>query len=231
MSRRLLYISVLLLLALPLLAQPRLRQPEMYVGLHGGVMASTIQFSPTVPNMTPITKAVILNGNGGFVFRYSGHKCCGLQVELNYMQRGWREQIEPTPYTRALDYIELPFLAHIYFGSQTWRGFINLGPQIGYCVHDSKAKEVANSGTLSHQYAAIDNRFDWGVTGGLGVYCRTKKAGLYQLEARFGYSLGTIFASRTADYFNNANAMTLSLNLAWLWEIKPNKQRTTKEGL
>ena len=84
--------------------------------------------------MSPITDAVVLGGNGGLVFRWSGQKCCAVQVELNYLQRGWREANKEGTYTRALHYVELPFLMHIYFGSSTVRGLVNLGPQIGYCV-------------------------------------------------------------------------------------------------
>lgn len=192
-------------------------------------MASTVNFSPTVANMKPITSACILGGNGGFVFRYSEQKCCAVQVELNYMQRGWRESGKNTDgtvaadYTRTLHYLELPFLMHIYFGSKTWRGFVNVGPQIGYCVSDDLGKGTKQTTTV-HQYASIDNPFDWGIAGGLGFYCRTKKAGVYQMEARFNYSLGTTFASKTTDYFRQSNAMNLSLNVGWLWEFKKKKK-------
>lgn len=222
---------ILMAIWLPLIvfAQPRLRRAEMYVGVHGGIMASTVQFSPTVSYMKPITNACILGGNGGFVFRYSEQKCCAVQVELNYMQRGWRESgssssgSETVDYSRTLHYLELPFLMHIYFGSKTWRGFVNLGPQIGYCLSDDLGKGTKQT-TFVHQYASIDNPFDWGIAGGLGFYCRTKNAGVYQFEARFNYSLGTTFASKTTDYFTQSNAMNLSLNLAWLWEIKKKKK-------
>lgn len=221
-SKRAHILLLLAMLSTYMLAQPHLRYPEMYVGVHGGVMASMVTFTPTVANMTPITNACILGGNGGLVFRYSGHKCCGLQVELNYMQRGWREKNTEAgvDYQRHLDYLELPFLTHIYFGKPQWRGFINLGPQIGYCLRDAASGTSAVAGK---QYAPIDNRFDWGVAGGLGFYFRSHNAGLYQLEARFNYSLGTLYSNRAADYFSASNAMNLSINLAWMWEIKNKK--------
>ena len=70
-------------MAVAVKAQPRLRTPEYYLGVHGGVSASTVMFTPTVPNMLPIYNACVLGGNGGLVFRYAGHKYCSLQVELN----------------------------------------------------------------------------------------------------------------------------------------------------
>ncbi len=226
--KRTFHIVLLLCIAACTFAQPRLRKPEMYVGVHGGITASTVTFSPEVENMSPITQACILSGNGGFVFRYSEQKCCAVQVELNYLQRGWAEsgtetgsdgQENKVSYSRRLHYLEIPFLMHIYFGSKTWRGFINVGPQIGYCLSDNGGK--GDKSTVSvHQYMSIDNRFDWGITGGLGFYCRTQNAGLYQFEARYNYSFGTLFSNKTTDYFSKSNPMELSLNIAWLWEIK-----------
>ncbi len=208
-------------------AQPRLRQPEIYFGVQAGAIASTVHFSPKVENMTPLTKTALLGANGGFVFRYSGQKCCAVQVELNYMQRGWREKNEEGYYTRALHYIEVPFLMHIYFGSPQWRGFFNLGPQIGYCVYDNKGQGPEQT-VNTYQYNAIERPFDWGVAGGLGGYYRSRNAGTYQLEVRFNYSLGSLFADSAEDYFSASSSMNLSLNLAWLWEFKPRKKAQAK---
>lgn len=203
--------------------QPHLRVPEMYFGVHGGVSASTVQFTPTVPNMSPLTDAVVLGGNAGLVFRWSGQKCCAVQVEVNYLQRGWREANEVEAYVRRLHYIEVPFLMHIYFGSKTFRGFVNLGPQIGYCVHDEGGQGNWQTKEI-YQYNPVERPFDWGIAGGLGLYYRSRNAGLYQLEVRYNYSLGTLFDPSLTAHFRNSNPMELSLNLAWLWEFKPKQK-------
>lgn len=223
--KRLRVIGLLLLVAVAVAAQPRLRQPELYFGVQAGVNAAAMDFYPAVPLMTPITQAVTLSPLGGFVFRYSGQKCCAVQVELNYMQRGWAEKGTETSsgtavaYVRRLHYIEMPVLMHIYFGKKVARGFINLGPQIGYCIADDKGTGTRQT-VREQQYAAIDNRFDWGVTGGLGMSFRTMNAGSYMVEARFGYSFGTIFSSDLTDYFQSSRPMNLSIHVGWLWEFK-----------
>lgn len=202
------------------IAQPRLRRPEIYVGAHAGVLASTVQFRPNIAQMELMQSP--LTPNGGLVFRYAGHKVCAIQMEVNYMQRGWHETIttttQPIEYYRSLDYIEIPLLMHLYFGKERFRGFLNLGPQIGYCFRDI-ATELPNNIT-SPQYQPIDKPFDWGLAGGLGCYYRTKRIGLFQLEARFNFSMGTIYNNRKVDYFSQSNCMNLSLNFAYLWEIK-----------
>ena len=139
---------VLTALCLPFsaFAQPRLRVPEFYFGFHAGVSASSVIFQPTVANMTPITKASVLGGNGGLVFRYAGHKYCAVQVELNYMHRGWAETGDAGRYSRELHYLELPLLMNINFGSERWRGFFNLGPQIGSGT-DHRRHTICDSGS------------------------------------------------------------------------------------
>lgn len=221
MMRRSYIVLLLLFVSLMSMAQPRLRTPEIYVGAHAGVMASTMLFRPNVAKIDIMQSPLTMNG--GLVFRYAAHKVCAIQVEANYMQRGWREQIalgagSTMDYTRQLDYIEIPLLMHLYFGKQRFRGFINLGPQIGYCIRDI-ATQLPSTIT-SPQYQPIEKPFDWGLAGGLGCYYRTKKIGLFQLEARFNFSMGTTYNDRKVDYFSQSNAMNLSLNLAYLWEIK-----------
>lgn len=200
-------------------AQPRLHAPEIYLGVHGGVSASTVIFKPTVANMSnPFTNGVVLGGNGGMVFRYAGHKVCGLQLELNYMHRGWREYTESGSYERHLHYLEIPFLTHLYFGKKSLKGFVNLGPQIGYCIYDTDRGTIQGDET-DHQYTKITQPFDWGMALGIGMYYQSKKAGIYQIELRGNYSLGGIYGTRATDYYNNANPLDLSVNLAWLMPL------------
>jgi hypothetical protein len=107
---------------------------------------------------------------------------------------------------------------HLYFGGKHIRAFFNLGPQIGYCFRDIA---IGNTNPqYTHQYADIQNPFDWGLAAGLGVYYRHEKVGLFQLEARGNYSLGSVFDNRSTDYFKFANSMNLSINLAYMWQIK-----------
>ena len=221
---RLIFLLVFSLQLAFLQAQPRLQTPEIYFGVHGGVSAGTVLFSPAIENMTPITQACVLDGNGGFVFRYAKHKYCAIQVELNYQHRGWREHNDTLgTYNRELHYIELPLLMNINFGSERWRGFFNLGPQIGYCIKDNGGEGEQINPTKYHYATPIDHPFDWGLAGGLGFYYRSRNAGLYQLEARFNYSFGGIYGTQLVDHFSMASPMDLSVNLAWMWEFKGRK--------
>lgn len=227
--KRVVFIGLVVLCASMAMAQPRLREPEMYIGIHGGALFSMTLFTPSVDGATNWVDRTLLSGNGGLVYRYNGHKYCGMQVELNYMQRGWREKAEvgdvEVRYQRRLNYFEVPFMAHIYFGKKAVRGFLNLGPQIGVCFLEQESG--TKHPTKQEQYKPIDNKIDWGLTGGLGMLVRTTKVGTFQLEARFSYSLGDYFKNHKTDYFSHSNPINLSVNLGYLWEIKRKTTTTT----
>ena len=224
------YILLLLLVITQMItAQNRLSTPEIFLGVHGGVKASTVLFNPSVQPLDILHSP--LSPNGGLVFRYAEHRVCALQVECNYMQRGWAEVYEkqgavPTIYTRQLHYIELPFLMHIALGKKNFRLFFNLGPQIGYCFGEET--KVTNPGSYQftqEQHNEITNRFDWGAAAGLGCYYRSNRIGVFQLEARFDYSLGALFDVGQLQHFKMASPMGLSVNVGYLWEFKNSKNK------
>lgn len=212
-------LAALMLLPLLAAAQPRLEHPEMYLGAYGGVTASTVFFSPKVGGMSDLL-TVPIGYTAGLMFRYGGHKCCALQVELGYGLRGWREYSASGgyDYTRTLHYIQLPLLAHIHFGNEHFRGFVNLGPQLGYCVLE---QEKGTRQTASvYQYKTIDHPFDWGVAGGLGFYGKHRKAGVFQLELRAQYSFGSLYNNSRAEHFAASNMLTACVTFAYMWQIK-----------
>lgn len=209
----------MLLAAIHTAAQPRLEQPEMFVGAYGGVTASTVFFSPRVGGMSDLLQ-VPIGPNAGAVFRYGAHKVCAVQVEIGYAQRGWREysKTDGYDYRRTLHYIQVPLLAHIHFGGEHAQGFVNIGPQIAYCLasQESGTKQTAST----YQYRTIDHPFDWGAAGGLGFYGMHRKAGVFQLEVRVHYSFNSLYNNSRAEHFASSNALTASLNFAYLWQIK-----------
>jgi len=193
-----------------LLAQVRLENPEMYIGATGGATGSMVSFSPTVK------QGYLLGTNAGIVFRYIAEKNVGMQAELNFSQRGWNER--DSVFSRQLTYVELPFMTHIYIGTKN-RVFINFGPKVSYLISDKVTKNRTTASTLVQETTAVQNRIDYGICGGLGVLFKINK-NILQLDTRVYYSLSDIYSNDKRDYFANSNNLTLSLNLAWLIQVK-----------
>ena len=114
---------------------------------------------------------------------------------------------------------------NLNFGSDLCRWFLNLGPQIGFCVKDEGNSGVLVNGSGQPEYQPLDNAFDWGLLVGTGVYFQTKKAGIFQLEARFDYSFGGIYSTSVTDHFRMTSPMDLSINLAYMWRFKKYKDK------
>jgi hypothetical protein len=190
-------------------AQIRLDRPEMYLGANFGVTESMVSFKPAV------NQGFLMAYNGGIVFRYIAEKNVGMQIELNYSQRGWTESTGL--YSRQLNYIELPFMTHIYMGKKS-RFFINLGPKVSYLL--SEKVLLDSSGTSDTQHTtSIQNPFDYGLCGGFGFLFNIRR-NIIQLDTRANYSISNVFSDKKTDYFSLSNNMNLAVNLAWLFQIK-----------
>ena len=103
-----------------------LNPPEIYIGTSHGVNGSMMLFSPKVP------LTYQLGYNGGLAFRYVTEEHFGLQVEVNYSQRGFTE--EGGVYSRQFNYVEFPF--DTLLSGNTHRFIFNLGPKLSYLLED-----------------------------------------------------------------------------------------------
>jgi hypothetical protein len=207
---RKLCISILIVISASLSAQVRLDKPEMYIGANFGVTESMVLFNPA------ITQGFLMGYNGGIVFRYIAEKNVGMQAELNFSQRGWKEA--SGLYSRQLNYIELPFMTHIYIGHRN-RVFFNLGPKISYLISERVLVNGTVSSTDVQHITSVQHPFDYGLCTGLGILFNIKGKVL-QLDTRANFGLSDVFANTKRDYFATSNNTDLSVNLAWLFQVK-----------
>lgn len=221
-------IATLLLLAawaLPALAQVGEQRHNLAVGINGGININNVSFSPTVRQNS------LMGINGGVTARYISEKyfsmICGAQIEINFSQHGWSEFNEDYPeleYIRKMNYVEIPFLAHLAFGKD--RGvqfFIHAGPQVGFFIGDTKQKNDAwnnfNPSTLEQHDKQVENKFDYGITAGAGLEIRTK-AGNFLVEGRYYYALSDFFNSTKKDYFSRSAHGAIVAKISYLFDLK-----------
>lgn len=212
----------------PAQAQMGEQRHNFAIGVNGGVNLSSVQFMPSVKQKN------LMGINGGFTARYISEKyfamICGAQLEVNFSQRGWDEYYQDYPnvsYTRTMNYIEIPFLAHLAFGKE--RGlqfFIHAGPEIAFLLGDSEKQSGDWDGTLAtgvnietEQHGkAIDNKFDYGITGGAGIELRTK-AGNFIVEGRYYYALSDFYKNTKKDYFDRSAHGIITAKITYLFDL------------
>lgn len=203
---------------------------NLAVGINGGVNYANVSFEKH-----RIKQKGLLGPNIGLTARYISEKyfamICGIQVELNYSQRGWDKKFEDYEgntdntrgYTRKMNYIELPLLAHLAFGRDVGaQFFINLGPQIGYMISESESHfGLSDEALKSEEYGKpIENNFDYGIVGGAGVEIKTRKAGNFLIEGRYYFGLADFYKSAKKDYFSRSAHNLITVKATYLFDIK-----------
>lgn len=224
---KLLFISVLLVTSFTAKGQ-FYYSPNFSVGFKGGATVSQRTFSPDVP------QSFIVGSMFGVSARYTEEKYFGLIAELNFEQRGWKEDFdgEPYSYQRRLSYIQLPILTHIYFGNDRFKGFFNLGPEIGFLIGDNYKSSFdiytvdsdADFPSVEHsteQYTEpLTGKFDYGISVGGGMELFMSKRNSLQLEVRGYYGLGNIFGNSKSDTFSASNGYSIMATLGYMFRIR-----------
>jgi len=217
-------------------AQLGLSRNELDIGFNGGLNLNTVSFTPSIKQN--MQKGFV----GGFTARYICEKyfamICSIQTEVNFSQRGWNEKIDATvskdTYSRTMNYIEVPFMAHLAFGKEDkgFQGFINIGPQVAYLISEQEHKSWSDDTDIStltrtngvnYQYIPAQNKFDYGLVGGGGIEIKNK-AGNFLLEGRYYFGLSDFFTlgQGSREFQRSANT-TISVRLSYLIRIGKKK--------
>lgn len=222
------------------------RRSDLAIGLSGGLSLSSLDFDPTIKQQKH--SGFI----GGITVRYTCEKYfktyCALQMELNYAQLGWKEDILnsqneelPDQYQRTLNYVQIPMFAHLAWGKEL-KGlmfFLNIGPQIGFCL--SESGKQSSQWTLNgegvpdrpnNMYAqydmTLDHKFDYGIAGGLGIEYNSP-IGHFIIEGRYYYGLSDIFGNSKKDVFSRSANQNIEVRLGYLISVLSDKKSPTKK--
>ena len=208
-------------------AQLQDQKTNLSIGINGGVNLNSCSFSPSIKQKT------LMGTQFGFTARYISERyfamICGLQIEVNYSQHGWKENIEDgsgDTYSRTMNYVEIPFLAHLAFGSENKGGrfVFNLGPQIGFILSESEKRsetwDTSNrTNNVVEQYGYFaDKKFQYGLTGGMGAEIRTG-IGHFIIEGRYYYGLSDFYNNGKKDIFERSAQSAIIVKLTYLYDI------------
>lgn len=233
--KKILFSAFLSLLVSSAWAQVGEYRNQLALGVNGGYLLNKVSFNPSV-------KQDFHGGvTGGLTLRYTSERyfniLCALQAELNYARMGWKEVIETSDdtYSRTMHYVQLPLLARLSFGKEHRgvMGYLVLGPQLGFFLSDKENKSGEWSdetlgkrpNNVTGQYGmAVDKKFEYGLTGGLGLEINTK-VGHFMLEGRYYYALGDMFNNGKSDYFSRSANGTIIVKAGYLIDIKRRKKQ------
>ena len=239
------YILILtgLVIATRLSAQVGDYRNEFAIGVNGGMMMSSVGFSPRVPQKQ------LAGLSGGITLRYTCEKyfksICAVVAEVNYVQTGWKEDIldvndnpcfyaddpdHPLYYERKMNYVQIPVMARLGWGRERngLQAFFQLCPQVGFFLNEKTNTNLVKGYEPTEQRAsyitaqdtmAVENKFDYGIAVGAGMEYSHPKLGHFLLEGRYYYGLGNIFGNTKSDYFGKSNFGQIVVKLTYLFDV------------
>lgn len=151
------------------------------------------------------------------VYKYQNERLFGLQIELNYIQKGWVEEIDfsKNEYERKMDYIELPFLTHVMLGKRALRYYVNLGTGFSYLLSEKESLNIVDEDLRREYYdTKIENEFDFSGIGDLGVVYHSK-IGEFQVGFRYQYSFTDIFDKAEDRYYDQSQNSVISFSITY----------------
>lgn len=207
---------------------------DLALGINAGYTLNKMSFNPSIEQ--------VLKGapSFGLSIRYTCEKyfksLCALQMEVNFANLGWKENIETSTdtYSRDMYYIQIPFLARMGWGYEK-RGamfYAIAGPQVAFCIGEeshkggefSDATLALRPGSVYQQYSMpVEHKFEYGITGGVGIEVNTK-IGHFLLDARYYYGLSDIYSNGKKDVFGRSANGTIVARFSYLFDVIKTKR-------
>lgn len=230
--KRLLFLLLVVCCPLSFLyAQVGEPRTDLAIGGNAGFVLNQVSFKPS------IKQSIKPGATAGLTVRYTCEKyfslLCAFQGEVNYSGAGWKENPdkEGQPYQRNIHYVQMPLLANLGYGRERGgvKGFLVIGPQLGFCIGESTKEgarynvpQVLVGGKDQHELS-VEKKFEYGITGGLGMDISTKNGHHFIVEGRYFYALSDIFGNSKQDPFSRSANSTIIAKVSYLFDIKKTK--------
>jgi hypothetical protein len=204
------------LLLIPAVSAQNDFQMEINIGLSQGAGLSRVVFYP------PVDQGLLTEYTGGLLLRTITEPHLGIQVEANYLKRGWTEKfIASGTYTRNQEILTFPVMTHIYFGKQTkTRLQFVIGPYIAVLLSDSENLTVSDTLEYKDYYGkSLAHKAEFGFSGGVGVSFRTK-IGIFELQAKYNHGLTNLFEPGKEEFvYLGSRPQTIDITIHYLVKI------------
>ncbi len=192
-----------------------------------GTTFSTISFSDLIEEdlETGSSKQSAIGFIAGAEVGFSISDMFSIQTGLNFTQKGTEYEEFGATTTLTTNYIELPLLARVSFGSDKVKGYVNAGPSLGLGLNGKiKAEALGFSieedisfGDSDASDFSFDNSLDLGVQFGAGVGYLLGP-GQIVLDLRYGFGISNLFETPDgfdrSDFKSTNNVFAISLGYA-----------------
>lgn len=199
-------------------------QAQITITPRVGATFSTIGFSDLIEQELEFgdTKSAV-GILGGVELGFGISDLFSIQTGLNYIQKGAKFGSDGTTATLTTNYIELPILARVNFGSDKVKAYINAGPSFGLGLNGkSKVEALGLSFEDDISFGdgeddTFENSIDLGLQFGAGIGYALGP-GQIVLDLRYGLGLSNLFETPDgldrSDFKSTNNVFAISLGYA-----------------
>ncbi len=222
MNKKVVVILVAVLCSAGAVAQDR-SENRTYVGIKAGYNYGTAAFGHALQRIN-----IVEGYNPGIHVGLIGinymEKNIGLQVELNYTQKGWAQLFDNNApkFVTDLNYIEMPMYMNVYIGRKKTRMYFNLGIYAEYLIGvKASAIPTDTQGYDFYPYdSSRDRKFGYGMIAGGGFY-RDFSFGTILIQGAFSYGISNVLDPVTEDSGipDLSNLITSSVSVAYMIKL------------
>ncbi|MDR0560289.1 MAG: PorT family protein [Prevotellaceae bacterium] len=186
---------------------------QHYIGVKGALGYSSIYAIPD------FKKRDLQTLNYGLLYRYEHAGYAALQIETNYINKGFIREIDTitmTPETtERITSFELPVMAQGFIRLGIFRPYLTGGVTAGYILQ-RKVQEKGRKQT-DYEYDEYDRRFEYGIAGGGGLGITVSRVEI-QTELRYSFNFSflrtPVIFGQTNKYLNPTQ-FTVSVSLLY----------------
>lgn len=205
---------------------------QLSVGVRAGFGSYGTYFEPPSLNGNQVS---LFEPNFGFVAVFNDKNNAGLQVEVNYAVKGWREKSrirDTARYKREITYLEIPLMTHFELGRDWFRIFGIFGPY--FAVKQSEKTTSYNYEIIMAQnpydmYSQKIRKLDFGNKVGLGFRVNIGSKFSVLADARYDLQLagGQNIFKKQPNGIQASRLSELSGSISLIFNIR--SQRTEEE--
>lgn len=153
----------------------------------------------------------------GAVANFMINDMFSIQPELLYIQKGFKIGEDEFSAKLRSNYIEVPVLAKVYFGTEQLRGFATGGPTIGYWASGKNtAKFGGSEASEDYDFDDSDNRLELGASFGIGAAYKVGQGEL-NLDVRYGLGFSSLYEAEDGEA--KTRNRVLGVSLAYLFSL------------
>jgi hypothetical protein len=186
---------------------------QHYVGIKGSQGLNSVAALPA------FDKRNLSTFSPGILYRYEHLKYAAIQIEANYINKGYIKEIDTiamTPeITNRITSFELPLMAQgfVRLGQfrpylSPFRPYLTGGVYVGYILE--RSSQITGEKSQKYEFDEYDRRFEYGIIGGGGLGIKIYRFEI-QGECRYHYNFSflrnPIIPGKANAYINSTQLM------------------------